>query len=208
MAIQLPIFELPLVLLPGERVPLHIFEERYQRMIAASLDSGEPFGVVLHDAEGARSVGCTADVSEVLNRFDDGRMDIIVTGGTRFRVLDRFDDPEDPSAEVEVEAEDQPEPDADIDDSAATARAAFLDLAERATGERPSEEEIAEDTAYALAARIELPVETKQELLQLRDEGDRMRLLAEVLTVLQDAVERTEEVAERAQSNGKVRIGP
>src|SRR2546430_8275173 len=75
--LELPIFELPLVLLPGEQVPLHIFEDRYKRMVGNALDQGEPFGIVLRDDEGARSIGCTARVDDVLERFDDGRMNIV-----------------------------------------------------------------------------------------------------------------------------------
>ena len=205
MTDELPIFELPLVLLPGERVPLHIFEDRYKRMIADCLESGDPFGVVLRDTEGARSIGCTAFVTEVLERFDDGRLNIVVTGGEPFRVLDRFDDPERPAAEVKVESESDPEPSSD---AAELARSAFLDLAERASGERPAAEDVAGEGAYDLAARIELPVEFKQRLLQTRDEDERMEMLAAALGQLRDALEQAEEVAERARTNGKVRIKP
>ena len=78
--LELPIFELPLVLLPGEQVPLHIFEDRYKRMVGTALEHGEPFGIVLRDDEGARSVGCTARIDDVIERFDDGRMNILVSG--------------------------------------------------------------------------------------------------------------------------------
>ena len=85
---ELPIFELPLVLLPGELLPLHIFEEPYQRMVGVSLESGEPFGVVFRDETGgARNIGCTARVADVLERFEDGRMNIVVSGEAPFRVL-------------------------------------------------------------------------------------------------------------------------
>ena len=61
---ELPIFELPAVLLPGELMPLHIFEDRYKRMIVRCLDEGEPFGIVFRDEElGARNVGCEARVT-------------------------------------------------------------------------------------------------------------------------------------------------
>lgn len=192
------------MLLPGERVPLHIFEDRYKRMIGECLESGEPFGVVLRDGEGARSFGCTAFVTEVLERFDDGRLNVVVTGGEPFRILDRFDDPESPAAEVEVEADSASEGDLD---AGAVARAAFLDLAERASGERPDEDEIAAESAYGIAARIELPVEFKQRLLQARDEAERMRMLARALKRLEDAIEGAEEISERARSNGKVDLG-
>ena len=202
---SLPIFELPLVLLPGELIPLHIFEERYKRMIGRCLEEDEPFGVVLRDSDGARSVGCTAHVAEVLERFEDGRLNVVVSGGTPFRVLDRFDDPEEPAAEVELVDDDEPAGEAP---DAEAARTAFADLAEMAAGERPAEDELAEATAYGLAARVELPAETKQELLQMRDEADRMAMLARVLTTLQKALDKAGDLAERAKSNGRVRIGP
>src|SRR2546430_7481948 len=78
--LELPIFELPLVLLPGEQVPLHIFEDRYKRMIGTSLEEGEPLGVVLRDDEGARSVGRTARIDAATERFDRGRMNNLVRG--------------------------------------------------------------------------------------------------------------------------------
>ena len=202
---ELPIFELPLVLLPGEQVPLHIFEERYKRMVGRALDEGEPFGIVLRDDDGARSIGCTARVDDVLERFEDGRMNIVVSGEAPFKVLDRFEAPEYPAGEVEVIAEDG-EPGGD-EDSAAAAREAFAELAERATGERPEDEQLSDASAYAIAARIELPAETKQELLETRDEDKRMELLASALKAVEEALERAEVAAEHARSNGKVDFG-
>ena len=200
--LELPIFELPLVLLPGEQVPLHIFEDRYKRMVGNALDHGEPFGVVLRDDDGARSIGCTARIEDVLERFDDGRMNIVVSGEAPFKVLDRFESPEFPAGEVELI------PDRDLhpvdEESASAAREAFAELAERATGERPDPEELDGASAYSIAARIELPAETKQQLLELRDEDERMELLANALGAVGKALERAEEAAERASGNGKV----
>jgi Lon protease-like protein len=202
--LELPIFELPLVLLPGEQVPLHIFEERYKRMIGTSLEQGEPFGIVLRDDEGARSVGCTARVDDVLERFDDGRMNIVVSGEAPFKVLDRFESTEYPAGEVELMAEEEVPP---IDEEAASAaREAFAQLAEKATGERPEPEELDGASAYAIAARIELPPDTKQRLLETRDEDERMTLLANALGAVGKALERAEEAAERAAGNGKVKF--
>jgi Lon protease-like protein len=200
--LELPIFELPMVLLPGEQVPLHIFEERYKRMIGTVLEQGEPFGIVLRDDDGARSIGCTAHIDDVLERFDDGRMNIVVSGEAPFKVLDRFESPEYPTGEVEL-IPDQDVPAID-ETSANAAREAFAELAERATGERPEPEELDGATAYAIAARIELPPETKQQLLEMRDEDDRMALLANALGAVGKALERAEEAAERASGNGKV----
>jgi Lon protease-like protein len=199
---ELPIFELPVVLLPGEQMPLHIFEERYKRMIGHCLDAEEPFGVVFKDEDGsARRIGCTARVSEVLERFDDGRLDIIVTGQEPFRVLDRFEGTEYPAGEVEAVGEPATEEDLGAADAA---RSAFVDLARRVSGSEPDLEGLAQSDAYAIAARVELPVDTKQRLLELRAEGERMRVLGEALQDLIGMLKHSREAAERARMNGKV----
>ena len=77
---------------------------------------------------------------------------------------------------------------------------------ERVSGE-PPEGELGDDDAYAIAARVELPAETKQRLLELRSEPERMRVLGNALRALVDAVDRSQEVAERARMNGKVIVG-
>lgn len=198
---ELPIFELPLVLLPGERVPLHIFEDRYKRMIGRSLEDGEPFGIVLRDDDGARSIGCTARVEEVLERFDDGKLNVVVSGEAPFQVLDRYESEEYPTAEVDV-IPDSESPSDEI--GAEEAREAFAELAERATGERPDPEELEGASAYAIAARIELPDDTKQTLLETRDEDERLELLTDALRAVDRALEQSEIVADRARSNGRV----
>ncbi len=198
---ELPIFELPVVLLPGELLPLHIFEERYKRMIGRSLDSGEPFGIVFRDdTGGARNVGCTARVADVLERFEDGRLNIVVTGESPFRVLDRADAPEFPVGEIElIDAADEPDP--DDEEAARGARAALAELLDQVSEEGPPEE-IVEQGAYELAGRIELPADTKQRLLELRSEDERMRLLERALRTVADAVRRSQQIAEAAKGNG------
>ena len=201
--VELPIFELPLVLLPGELLPLHIFEERYKRMVATCLEHEQPFGIVFRDEDGgARRIGCEARVTEVTERFDDGRLNIVVTGERPFRVLDRFEGGDYPAGEVEpVDSSADAGPVA----SAEAAQDAFAELVRRVGGEPPPE--LSDYDAYAIAARVELPAETKQELLEERSEQERMTVLAAALSTLVDAVARSRDVAERAKLNGKVVIG-
>ncbi len=201
---ELPLFELPVVILPGELMPLHIFEERYKRMISHCLETEEPFGIVLRDDDGsARRIGCTARVTEVIERFDDGRLDIVVTGEEPFRVLERFDGTDYPAGEVE------PDPVSDTDDpgdaeAALDARETFADLVRRVSGSEPEIDGLDESDAYAIAARVELPVLTKQHLLELRSESERMKLLGEALHDLVAMLKRSREIAEAAKSNGRV----
>ena len=83
---EIGLFPLELVLLPTERVPLHIFEPRYKELIGECLRSGNEFGLVLEDEEGRREIGTRAAVVEVLQVFDDGRMNVVVEGHDRFRL--------------------------------------------------------------------------------------------------------------------------
>src|SRR5437667_3131642 len=83
---EIGLFPLELVLLPTERVPLHIFEPRYKELIGECLTEGTEFGLVLQDEQGRREIGTRAAVVEVLQVFDDGRMNVVVEGHDRFRL--------------------------------------------------------------------------------------------------------------------------
>jgi Lon protease-like protein len=205
--LELPIFELPVVILPGELLPLHIFEERYKRMIGHCLDNAEPFGIVFRDEGGnAHRIGCMARVTEVVERFDDGRMNVVVAGEQPFKVLERFEAGDFPAGEVEpIEASD--DPGEEDPEAASVAREAFAELVKRVSGEPPDAGELEAENSYGIAARVELPADTKQALLELRSEPDRMRMLGTALRALVTALARSREIAERAKMNGKVVVG-
>jgi Lon protease-like protein len=97
---RIPLFPLGLVLLPGMPLPLHIFEERYKRMIAECLSEGTVFGIVWFDGRTLQSIGCTARIVRVLHRYDDGRLDILVVGEQRFTTEGTIE--EKPYLEAEV----------------------------------------------------------------------------------------------------------
>jgi len=203
---ELPIFELPLAIVPGEQTPLHIFEPRYRRMTAHCLEGELPFGVVLHDDDGARAVGCTVTISEVIEHYEDGRYDIVVRGADRFRVLDRFEAADWPAAQVELitEGEEPATPGAEI----AAARAAFGELLE-SVGAEP-ERAAGSSTAFEIAGQIEMPPPQKQALLEADDEIERLVALESTLRRLIGGLERAREIAERAKTNGHGQgpIGP
>ncbi len=84
----IPIFPLGLVVFPNSSYPLHIFEERYKKMINQCLHTNSEFGIVaLIDDEFAK-VGSLVKISHLLKTFDNGEMDIIVTGVDRFKIID------------------------------------------------------------------------------------------------------------------------
>ena len=97
-----PLFPLPVVLLPTEVIPLHIFEDRYKTMISLCLDEGSEFGIVWLSDDGLKEIGCTARVAEVLEQMDDGRMNILVRGGSPFRLLERQEEHVYPAGKIEL----------------------------------------------------------------------------------------------------------
>ena len=82
----IPIFPLDLVLLPTAPLPLHIFEPRYKEMIGECLDMHTEFGIVRAKEENIEQIGCTAEITELTKKYDDGRMDITVAGRSRFEI--------------------------------------------------------------------------------------------------------------------------
>jgi Lon protease-like protein len=196
---EIGLFPLGIVLLPTERVPLHIFEPRYQELIGECLDTDEEFGLVYADEEGVREVGTLAHVTEVLERFDDGRLTILVEGGVRFRVEALTRGRSFMTAEI-----DEVEDDAvGIDpDTAVRAAGAFRALAALAGAETDDPDEASPQLSFELAAQVELPPEAKQQLLELRVEQERLDLVAELLDDARTALIATRELGDRAKRNG------
>jgi Lon protease-like protein len=204
LAERFPLFPLGLVILPTEVVPLHIFEDRYKLMIGNCIDDETEFGIVWLADDGLREVGCTATVAQVLERMEDGRMNILVRGGRPFQLVRRIDDMPYPAGDVEFLDDDD---DADLDEElAAEARESYADLVELVTDERPAADQLAELSAYGMAATIELSPEPKQALLEERSEDARMRVVGELFGLARGRLEKAEEAQEAARSNGKVRF--
>jgi Lon protease-like protein len=198
---ELGLFPLGIVLLPSEQIPLHIFEDRYQELIGECLDEEREFGLIYADDDGLREIGTLAAVTEVLDRFDDGRLNIVVEGGERFRLLELTDGRTFQTGLVEP-IEDEPDV-ADPEDSE-HALELFHRLVELTGAEVEEPRLSAEQLSFELAGRFEFAPELKQKLLQLTSERERMRLLAELLAGAATAVERERDIAERAHGNGKV----
>jgi Lon protease-like protein len=201
---RFPLFPLGLVLLPGEAVPLHIFEERYKLMVGECLTEESEFGIIWLADDGLRDVGCSARITRVLERFDDGRLNILVEGTTPFRLERRIGDLPYPAGDVEF-LED--EPDAD-EATLERTRTAYADLVERVTEARPDAEALGQLDAYGMAATLEIAPAAKQALLELRSESARLDQLEALFAEALKRIETAAKVAEQASGNGHLRPGP
>lgn len=198
---ELGLFPLGLVLLPTEQVPLHIFEDRYQELIAECLAEEREFGLIYADEDGLRDLGTRAAVTEVLERFDDGRLNIVVEGRERFRLVELTEGRSFQTGVVEA-VDDEPDPADPGDEERALELFASLVELTGAEVEPPARDE--PQLSFALAGRFEFAADLKQRLLALRSERERVRMLIEVLEGAAQAVEREQEIGKRAASNGKV----
>ena len=198
-----PLFPLGIVALPHELVPLHIFEPRYRTMITECLEHGSEFGIVWAAEDGQRPIGCAMEIAEVLERMDDGRLNILTRGTRPFRVVDEREDLPYPAGTVEF-LEDKDE-DADAG-TAKSAHDAYGELVEQATDRTLDPEELDAMSAYEMAATVDFGLEAKQGLLDLRSENARLRLVTRLFRAASRRLEFIERAQERARSNGKVRF--
>jgi Lon protease-like protein len=204
-----PLFPLGIVALPTEGVPLHIFEDRYRRMIEGCLEAEEgtlarSFGIVWLSEEELKPIGCACEVESVLERMEDGRLNILARGTRPFRLIERQEELPYPAGVVEFLSE----ADEDVDEAAAhEARQRYAELVKQATDREIGALELEGMDAYRMAATVEFAAEAKQELLELRSENARMRLLAGLLREAMERLALVERAQARALSNGKVRFG-
>jgi Lon protease-like protein len=188
----LPLFPLDLVLLPETNLPLHIFEERYKEMIGDCIQNDWEFGMLAAYRQSVEPIGCTASISKVLEKFPDGRMNILVRGRRRFEIsmLNREksylrgkpaffdDDPEDALP--------------------AAMRERAFGLYRRLTNLAHLENEPFQDRAfdasdkrlsYRMMGGVPAELDWKQTLLELRSERERLRRVIDYFEKLLKEIE-------------------
>ncbi|MDX6466467.1 MAG: hypothetical protein QOI27_1507 [Gaiellaceae bacterium] len=199
---EIGLFPLEIVLLPSERVPLHIFEPRYQELIGECIEEGREFGLIFADGDGVREVGTRARVVDVLEEFSDGRLNIVVEGGARFRVQRLTRGRAFLTAVVEPVDDVRGAWDANV---VRLALESFRALAAVAGAEPDELEETSGELSFEIAAQVELPAPAKQELLELSSEQRRLELVAGLLEALREAMLAAHELGEHAKKNGSRR---
>jgi Lon protease-like protein len=199
---ELGLFPLPIVLVPTERIPLHIFEPRYRELIDDCVENGEEFGLVLSTGDGAvHEIGTRAAVAQVLEVLDDGSLNIVVEGGERFRLLELTSGRSFTTGIVEaVEDDDEPPLESDVE----RATEVFRELAAAAESDVDLPDPSSPRYDFELAARVDFAVDAKQELLAMTSPRARMQELVRLLETALEAVRLEHTLRERAGRNGKV----
>jgi ATP-dependent Lon protease len=203
---SLPLFPLGLVLYPNEQLPLHIFEERYKDLTAYCLEHDVPFGIVRVDDGRLADVGTTARIERVVNEYDDGRMDIVVRGEERFTLNSVHERKSYMTADVNIFDIETKPVDSSLRERVITQHMKLLELAGRTV--RPDLYSGVDALSFVLAQNAGLSGEQKQELLEIRDESDRIEFLIDHFEALIPRVEQKEDFRRKIRSNGHFKDFP
>ncbi len=156
---------------------------------------------MLADDDGMREIGCRAGVIEVLEQFEDGRLNVVVEGRERIRIAELTEGRSFMTAEVEdIDDEDESPTEDEIEECLA----AYQRVVSAAEADLEDLDFDADSIAYQIAARVDFGTEVKQGLLELRSERERVLRLAPMLDQAAEAVQRDREIRERASGNGRV----
>lgn len=203
---RLPLFPLQLVLFPEQSLPLHIFEPRYRDLLAYCLETEEPFGVLLNTEGRMANVGCTARIERIVQRYDDGRSDILTYGETRF-VVDEF-----LQETSYLTAHARPLRDAIFTappQLRQRAIALHLKLSEYlGEKQRPTAYEENRFLSFYLAQRCGLPIEQQQEILESTSEESRLEAIVTHLGELLPQLQRAVDEREKIRSDGHLGAPP
>jgi len=203
----IPLFPLDVVLFPEMVLPLHIFEERYKEMISECILSKALFGILyLHD-ESVEKVGCTAEVTQVLKQYSDGRMDILAVGRQRFEVI-HFDS-EKPFLRGVIEyygdSDSAPSPrEEDVRQVAVLYREIYR-LLNKSEAEEIELRPPYQSLSFRIAGLLNISNGLKQKILLERSEKNRLDTLAQYFTDLIPRLRELEQAAKRAALNGNLR---
>jgi len=199
MADLLPIFPLELVLFPGTPLPLHIFEDRYKEMIGECLERKQPFGVVRAMAQAVAEVGCTAEIVEVVKKYDDGQLDIVCEGRRRFEVVRLDEERSFLRAEINFVDDD---PGLSSAEHAQKAIESYSELMALVESDADTPEVDDPQLSFHLVAPLPVDLDFKQTLLASRSEAKRIAMTAEYLTAVLPRMKRALKAREKAGGNG------
>jgi Lon protease-like protein len=202
---RIPLFPLGLVLLPGMALPLHIFEERYKLMISECISADTLFGIVFFDGRSIRPVGCMARVHRVLQRYEDGRMDILTRGEQRFFIHEIIEEKPYMEAQAvffEDEAASAPE---DPAEALSHAHAALRQMNAAGLPDDFVDAETLSDAgalAFAIAALEGFSHDERQRFLEMTSTAERLGKAIEVLGRIAERARLTARIQKIIGGNG------
>jgi ATP-dependent Lon protease len=206
---RIPLFPLGVVLFPSSRIPLHIFEDRYKKLIEESLKSNSIFGINYVEEDRLHSVGCAAHVVEVTERHEDGEIDIVTEGERRYEVVELEQNGPDQLSYAVVrwlddvnEERDQELTDETIELFNELARVAYkgsIDPLDETVWSDPSKL-----PSFKIAQKSGLEAPQRQALLSITSENERLTMLHNFLAQLLPKVKEIETINDLIRNDGYI----
>jgi len=178
---NIPLFPLNIVALPKEKIPLHIFEPRYKRMIKNSINSGEPFGIIHQDQDGFKSIGCSVKIVNVIKEYSSGEFDIIVEGQQCFQIETKIQEDDNLWIGTVSFLKDQHQINEDLLDKI---RDQYLHIIMKLGINEDMERHINKKNSFDFIEFVNLPNKIKQELLEEDDENKRLQIINRIFTAV------------------------
>jgi ATP-dependent Lon protease len=202
---RIPLFPLDIVLFPGQAVPLHIFEPRYQQMTRHCIDTQSPFGIVHARGVTLAQTGCSAMIVKTLKEYGDGRADILTAGQNAFRLVRTHDEKPYLEADVEYLEEDF----IGVDSNVSSRLEELCDQCHQILyGEDAArfETDGGISLAYHVASELPVDVAIRQKLLEIRSEAVRQEQLVAHLSEWYPQLQKREHVRGKAAGNGHAKL--
>jgi Lon protease-like protein len=196
----LSLFPLDTVLLPGAPLPLHVFEPRYKEMVGECLERKQPFGVLRAKDGEVAEIGCTAEILNVVKKYEDGRMDIITQGRQRFEVMQVHPERSFLQAEVFYLRDD---PGSATPEEVSRAMELHGEIMKLAGSEPEGVSDVnQQELSFHLAGSLPLDLDFKQTLLGMKSEPERLQAVISFFENILPNVRRTLHVRRKAGGNG------
>lgn len=206
---KIGLFPLGIVLFPESSYPLHIFEERYKKLINTCIEEKTVFGINYTDQAKMSDVGCTAYVSDIMKKYDDGRMDILVTGKERYRMI-RFSEGDKPYYTADIEYFND---DSEIREQILVNDTVkiFNDIAKRIkyVNIEPIDIDKIDNhyLSFLMAQKSGMDAKQKQNLLEMKSENERLKILRNHLRRLKPLIKEAESITKIVMNDGYYKPG-
>ena len=175
---KIPLFPLNLVALPKEKIPLHIFEEKYKNMISDCISNKKPFGIIQIKDKKIANIGCSMNVYKVLKKYNNGEYDIICKGVERFKInkIDKQNDLW--YAEVSFFNEDYKSINKEFFDQILDK---YLKILISSNAKINIQNEVDKKNSFDFTKNVILPRQIKQIFLNLNNEKERLEFINQFL---------------------------
>ena len=182
---MIPLFPLKISILPQEVLPLHIFEDRYKKMVSNCIENKHLFGMIYRDKGQFSNIGCSVKSHKTLNSYDDGKYDILVQGQKRFKVVNFIKKTDSWYGEIESINENY---DLIDQNSFNVILDKYLKVLLSLNVNHNIQSEIVKTKSFDFTKDLIIPNSLKQEFLELEDESSRMQYIDQFLdTILKNS---------------------